>query len=492
MKKVLYSFILLLISFIFISFDASAEEVAVKEITSTTSIANDFEILGLDINDFYKPKSYDYDKWYVVAAAEDMKKENDYNIQSYIYVFNPFDKAVGKDSESFMLYYNFSDGFTRLSNTSIAAYDAEHLIYKLEAFRYNFVEKEKITISKITYTFETRLGTEEEPITQEVDFSYEVTHSKEDGCYISLEFDSLLILEEYDVLKINIEQDNNFFNFFNKFYGFAPTNMYVYFYNFNFPERIKYDDVTYAKFEYDYIEVQTQTPIAGYEKYYPSKYEEKSRTRKPNEYYPGDQEIQVNGNSQKLTFPTIYLGNRLQDNQFGDLEVSGDVESFNYDCSILLDYTYATITPMQMHIPDLLNGTSLQYVGNYSEYTAIDKVEILELHYENDGITYKCQVAGGLIDDEDFSEGTAKDPTFSIIPKWWENLLEELKQLWDKLLAWIEENPIQNIVIAIIVAILSIAVIAALIWALIKYILRFILKLIFKIILLPFKLIFGH
>ena len=40
-------------------------------------------------------------------------------------------------------------------------------------------------------------------------------------------------------------------------------------------------------------------------------------------------------------------------------------------------------------------------------YTTLDEIELIELHYKNDGVVYKCQVITQSVDNEDFVKGEA-------------------------------------------------------------------------------------
>ena len=215
----------------------------------------------------------------------------------------------------------------------------------------------------------------------------------------------MLVIEDFLVVEENVTQNNTFKAFITSVMPQQPTALNIYFYNFNFPDHIEYDKVTYAKFQYDYISCLVYDYNDLYEGLgYEDSYSELNRKTEIKEFYDEDKTLQVNDFSMELTFPTFYLGNRVEDNQFGDLEISNP-EDFEYDCSILLGS--ATETAFKM--PGTLGPMGTRTVSN-----RFDEIEILELHYENDGILYKCQVAGGKVDteepNEDFGQGNATDP----------------------------------------------------------------------------------
>ena len=181
----------------------------------------------------------------------------------------------------------------------------------------------------------------------------------------------------------------NFLNLFNSLFGTYPEEMYICFYNFNFPDHIEYDDVLYAKFQYDvvsYQETTTSNIVNGTNK----TSNEIGREKVISEYNQSSNVLQVNKNSVQLEFPTFYLGNRIKDKQFGSLDLNSYDSSFDYDCSVLLGSTYRTCQ-LKMPYP------AYKCVDSYDK---LDEIEILELHYENDGIVYKCQMAGGKVDTE--------------------------------------------------------------------------------------------
>lgn len=423
---------------LFTMFYVSAEEITYQNvITDDTTIEEDFEILGMEIEDYYIPKSYDYDKWYVIAMSE---AYIDKEIQTYFYLYNPAGLVV---IPPLRINYSISEGEVLKTDLTILEYDAEHGYLKANGFKYSYRESCTIGISSILSEYE-----EDDPINSgEViktyredssDFKASLTHSLLNESFgIELNFNSTLVIDTVEVVAIEVKKDDNFINNWNSFWSVEDTSMYVYFYNFNFPDYIKYDSVEYAKFQYDYVNYHEViyldsldfTPSTDYADY--NIKEIVSRETVIQEYNNDSRTLRVNKHSQELTFPTFYLGNRIEDNQFGTLKVSGELDSFNYDCSILLDSTYRYSErkygyPKPMH--------RVPYDDVY--YTGLDEIELLELWYKHDKVIYKCQIVGPTIDDEDIQNGTAQSPEREL--SWIEKLLIKIA---DFILNLFQMNP---------------------------------------------------
>lgn len=376
----------------------SAEEITYQNvITDDTTIEEDFEILGMEIEDYYIPKSYDYDKWYVIAMSE---AYIDKEIQTYFYLYNPAGLVV---IPPLRINYSISEGQTLQTDLTILEYDAEHGYLKANGFKYSYRESCTIGISSILSEYE-----EDDPINSgEViktyredssDFKASLTHSLLNESFgIELNFNSTLVIEDYHVVRVSITQDDNFINNWNTFWGGKEISLDLYFYNFNFPERIKYDSVEYAKFQYDYLTYYEE--VYQFSGFGNNKKELRSEELVVSEYTNDSKTLRVNDRSQEMTFPTFYLGNRFDDGQF-DLKnkilLSGEEEYFDCDCSVLLDSTYRDT----IRISGQVMGVGCE-VGQKLNYTVLDQIELLELHYKNDGILYKCQVVVPPVDDDD-------------------------------------------------------------------------------------------
>lgn len=399
MKKVIWSILIFL--FTFSPLLVHAEEVKYGNlVTDESTIEEDFELLGLNIDDWYKPTKYDYNKWYVIAMSEAYVDDVEYDIQTYFYLYNPVD--VSSDVRDIDLDC-IINGIELTCQGLILSYNSEHLIYKIKGLVYDFCSTASIEVLEINYN--------QNALICESDFTAVANHSKINGFDVELSFNSMLVIEDFLAVEEDISQDNTFRNWWNTLdFPFNPTNMLVYFYNFNFPKHIEYDKVTYAKFQYDLVEYKKFDKYDDTDDYYIDDYcIELSRDKIIEEYEEGNKTLRVNDTSMELTFPTFYLGNRVKDKQFGTLEVS-NIDDFDYDCSILLGSTYKRV--VKEYGERLWD--SLTVIGEFSEYEQMDEIEILELHYENDGILYKCQVAGGKVDteepNEDFGQGNATDP----------------------------------------------------------------------------------
>ncbi len=372
-----------------------------EEITSKSSIKDDFALMGMDIDDYYISKNFDYSKWYVVAVSFEVLEEG--KAQSYFYFYNPKKTSASAFEIRYKLNSNAdTDYFWQVKM------DTEHSLYKIKGVMFNYSPgmTYKLCIQNIMAG----------DVYSESEFEITAIFSSSAEMEVSVQtnFDSTIIIDEYDVVEIEVHQDDNFINGWNSFWSGKDPSVLVYFYNFNFPKHIKYDDVVYAKFQYDYLTIYEkiwthQENFAGpwvpddrYTQYNIRNINDSEKVI--SEYNSESRTIRVNNNSQELTFPTFYLGDRIKDKQFGTLKVTGEAAAqFNYDCSVLLDSTYKTRRDWYG------DGPSGKLNQHYMElnYTTLDKVEMIELHYKNEGIVYKCQVINQPVDNEDFVKGEA-------------------------------------------------------------------------------------
>ena len=89
MKKILI-FVFAFFTFIFTFTTVQASEVKYTNIiTDSTNIEDDFKILNLDIEDYYKPIVYDYQKYFVVAMSEAYIDAD--TVQTYFYLYKASD-----------------------------------------------------------------------------------------------------------------------------------------------------------------------------------------------------------------------------------------------------------------------------------------------------------------------------------------------------------------------------------------------------------------
>ncbi len=452
-------------------FGASAEVVTYKnDITDETTIEEDFQILNIDINEYYKPTKYTYEKWYVIGMSEAYLGEN---IQTYFYLYNPT-KYGGADYMSTPASFTLNYAVNHEQEISVSAtkldYNSTHLIYKVKGFKYSFIETADIQITRIQHYNLSGNG-----ITSDSGFQATTKHNRIDGLQVELKFNTTLIIEEYKVVEIEVKQDDNFINNWNSFWDMGETSMLVYFYNFNFPDHIKYDSVEYAKFSYYYnfyyekvyLDSSDFSPSSDYSEF--NKKELRNREMVVSEYDSSSKTLRVNKHSQEFTFPTFYLGNRIQDKQFGTLDVSGNLESFNYDCSVLLDSTFRT-TNRDIDWPKPFHRVPY----NNIDYTTLDEVEMIELHYMHEGILYKAQVVVPPVGEEDFDHGTAQTPKPVTKDPWYVVLWKFMVKIGEFLLKFIgkSSNEIGYCLIGILACLVGIACIPLIVFGLIKLVIK--------------------
>ena len=489
MKK-FYLFFLFLFSFISISsISVSAETIEYKNIiTDESTIEEDFNILKLDLEDFFIPKKYKVNKWYVVAMSESYVDDK---IQTYFYLYNP---TLYKDNFP-SLYIDYS--INNVEDSFIVTKYLECLdlkgIYKVKGFSYSYIKKVDILLTEIEhvlYDYSVDLDPNEDvPLIERynfnTDFEANIEHSLLRNSFnLELKYNSTLIIEEYDVVEIEIFEDNNFINFWDDLWSFGKDGtLLAYFYNFNFPDRIKPEKINYAKFYYVYEEFEevvldgsawedgTLKELGFNSRYVPYK-NSLSKEKIINEYNDDSKTLRVNKNSQELTFPTFYLGNRIVDKQFGSLKVDLDSSYFDYDCSVLLDTTIKESNKLIEQIMGYGNHTATKY-----HYTTLNDIELLELKYTTDGVFYKCQVVNKPVDNEDIISGDATD--------------NNNDSGWDLFLEWFINNfPMSMAYIGLLLALIIVGI--SLFPMMIPYIPKILITL-FKVIkwliLLPFKIL---
>lgn len=424
MKKIIL-FNLLFIFFC-VGIIAKAEEVKYGNlITDETSIEEDFKSLNIDINEYYKPTKYNYQKWYVIGMSEGYVDIEDYEIQTYFYLYNPCEYGASNNYmstvASLYLTYKLGEHGEEVKEYSVQKldYNKEHLIYKVKGFTYDFKEREEIYITSIKHYNFYGSG-----ITSDSGFKAVANHSKLNGFQVELSFNSTLIIEDIAVVGLEITPKNSIFNylFSGKFFedlfkdGVNSKTLQLFFYNFNFPKRIKPDSIEKAVFQYQKESWKKKYRLKGFNWTYYS--EEKTNTESKNSsLFPKDFTFDVGDQREELNFPRFYLGNRIKDKQFGDLIFKEeDSNLFDRDCSIFLDYDYEVVYErMEVNI----FGT--QPDTKYIEYSKLSDVELLELWYQQDGILYKCQVVS---QPEDSKPVTPEEPL----------------SLWERFCKWFTEK----------------------------------------------------
>lgn len=427
--------IIVLFSLSFITMEVSAEEISYRNlITDETTIAEDFKLLNMNIEDYYQP-SFISEKWYVVGMSEAYVNSENYDIQTYFYIYNPMSphsyEYYDTEEDDGEEYYNQLESFGikyLLGNQTLSTDDAtvlninyEHHLYKIKAFTYSYRDRVEISILEIhnNMTFGNRSKSNEST------FKATASHSKLDGLSVELTFNSTIIIDELECISLDVLPESNFGNWFFgnvSFKEFVTKNIIdkklrLYFYNFNFPKNIQPDSIEYAKFSYykeNWEKERKRVGSTAIWHWEEVRNEKASEQHVISEYFPGTHKFQVGKYSEELEFETFVLGNRIEKEQHGYLEFSEEQKkSFNYDCSILLDNEYVIVRDS--------DGGTVSY-SESTNYTKLRDVDFLELWYKKDGIIYKCQVVSHSPEDEYKGE---VGPDLS----WWEKLLLWLGKL---------------------------------------------------------------
>ena len=413
--------------FFFSTISVSAKTQEYKNvIDDSTTIENDITTIGLSYEDYhihhidffdfstndqYNKTVENWDKFFIVGMSERLLENK--QIQTYFYVFNPIYHSLDNQDEHYLRNIEFNYSINQNPSYKTDSFEflmQDNGIFKFKGFIYDYSDSATISIRSIhSYcnfckdkTFNT-------------DFVAEVKHEYNDGnLSIALKYDSDLIIEEYKVVEDQVGPDNNLINNWNEFWERKQTNMLVYFYNFNFPKHLLPDSIEYAKFEYNLLKYHEVNYISGFKGGFGT-YENEGKTLIKNEkiiseYNNESRKLQVNGHSQVLNFPTFYIGgNRYEDGQFGDLKLTNK-EDFDYDISILLDSTFE----QTQSISGQLLGTSAT-VGTVKDYTIMDNVNFIELHWTKDGVSYHSRIITPEVGNDEFDHGVASDPTFSVM-----------------------------------------------------------------------------
>lgn len=510
--KLFITFIIVLIFSIISTIHASADIIVYEDkIDDNTSIKEDFNLLGLDYTSYHKSNKYlTNPEAYIVAYAETYKIENDTNVvyelndldsipnmQSYIYLYTPYNYEQIKsisfnysiNNESYKYTYN-ADG---LINPFL--YSTSNGLLKLKGFDYRCTKNDKITIqlSTIKYSIKNILVTtgnsymdvihvfndSSNPLSIETDVTTVLCTHNENTLQIDLQFNSVLIIDDYTAVCVPVYQDDNINNYINNLFNSGETALNLFFYNFNFPNSISVDSVEYAKFSYIYNTYQDQL-ISGINN---SKWTYQNKLINSenvvNEYSNTTKKVRVNQNSIEVEFPIFSLENRIEAGQLDSYDRIYEIykDSFNYDCSVLIDSTIKTST--------------VSYHGVYNqidyEYTVLDDIDLLELHYMSNGTLYKSKVIADPIKEEDV-EGT--DTAKGDLEKKKEavNFLDDFLKLFEDMsnnnfMNWLISNFPNSLYLIIFIIILIPILIA-----LLPHILIFIIKLILKFIKFPFKI----
>lgn len=476
MKRIFLIFTLIIL-FSFSTVDLSASTIKYKNvITDESTIEKDFEILGMDIKNYSISTKIKNSKWYVVGMSESYISDTE--VQTYFYIYNSIPcYGLWVERINYSLNYK-SDSFLIDAEFSCSS----NGLYKVKGFKYNFTKEDKIQVDHVVGTY-----TAEEVYTVKNDCEFVATniHNLGNNKYFTMEliFDSIVVIDEMKLVKVNIQpelwESCSFAGWWNTFWDMDNKELWLHFYNFNFPDNIKVDSIEYAKFGYDYVYYNLKHKefsdiLNGFKWTIDENIVEKNREHKTKEYLPGTNKFETYNQSGELEFETFTLGNRITKGEFPSYVgfSSEEKKLFNYDASILLDTSVKKTKLVDEY----------EY---YSFYYQLENVDFLELHYKNDGVLYKCQVVSDMANGEEKVDGD--DPSEEKTP--WDIFLEICK----KVVEWFAENwPYSLYLVLGIIVVLIVAFALGGPQLIIKLIVKFfigIIKVVIWLLCLPAKLI---
>lgn len=366
-------------------------------IDEETTIVNDFKYLGLDLSNYYSNENNDY--YYVVAMSEQYLNLEE--IQTYFYIYYPIETIEKKNIK---IQYFIDNNDLQSVDCEYISYDVLHCIIKVKGFKYANRLKNEIVVKSCS------IGSYVYPST----FKATVRHSVNDDSSMSLEmnFDTVLFIDEIQAVNVLVPNDNKIFSsvrqWWDNFWCGGRRDLFVSFYNFNFPSGVTADKLNSATFTYLYERferVSRRSNIFTQDWHVVESTLLESETL-VKEYLPSTYKFSSNGSSTTLEFPTFYLGNRVVDNQFGYLEFEETQKSmFNYDCSVLLDSYINT----DIYWEDW-DTTHRSYD------TEISNIRLLALQWEKDGVKYSAQVYNEPVDSEDVVPMVKKE--------WWQKVID--------------------------------------------------------------------
>lgn len=483
MKKLYIIFTCIFILLIFGSSNVFASSLGYKNvITDASTIEEDFEVLGMDISN-YGPTKEIINKSYIISYAEGILNDN--RIQSYIYLYLSYDTR-NTLLENFTFTYKLNN--KEYTHSGSVLNKIGDRLFKIKGFKYDYIKDVDIKI-KLNEMYkiiqESNYAYKKILLPASNDFTVSMSHSllaDNKPFEMELAYNSVIVIDEIQLVRVNVQPELwetcSFASWWNTFFDLNSKELYLHFYNFNFPDNVEVDSIDYAKFEYDYVRYY----MGGNQ--YTGKYDDpeiKSKEYKMKEYLPGTKKFETYNQSGELEFETFVLGNRITKGEFPDYVGFSDAEKamFDYDASILLDSSVKK------------GGYSVLYGRGHEEWYELENVNFLELHYTNDGIQYKCQVISKDV-------GTAADPETPVDgddpsedkPEWWEELWEEFKK-------WFLDNLPESAFICIAVAVLLPVIIAfcpqvlGFILKVVIWIFKSIIKIFVWIVKMPFKLVGG-
>lgn len=484
--KGLISALLVFIVFIIPVSGISATDLSIKDkITDTSSIERDFKVLNINIDDYHPfddKANIAQDiqtKLYIVGYSERYIDEE--NVQCYLYVYYPYAKKNPiKQFDSNLLFYDET-----IYNIKQGVVFDEHCLAKIKIFTRPVKEEDQISIQSIklfnyNYSRDYTNWLVEYRCSSDSDGFVIQTKHPENQEYVNISYMGTMIIEEYEVVKIQITEDDSLVNNINNILGsFEYLDMY--FYNFNFPKNISVNNILSAKFNYDYHHINRTvvcTKDKLIQKIYGLKesYCESVELIRDKEYKPGTKTVRVNKNSVELDFDNFYLGNRVTDNKFTfKNKISKvDEEKFDYDCSILLDSTFRKIKEYWFNKIINFNMIIPELLGYDNEYTTLDDIEFIELTYDYKGTVHKKQIVAQPVDESEIVEGgTIEDvpkSLFDQIIDFLKTLVEGMGLDWNVVVMWF------YIIVGVLVFILLFSILGK-------------LSILVKIIVFPFKMI---
>ena len=385
---------------------ASAENSTSEAITESSSLRDDLALLGLDINDYYLNDNAGLTDLYLIAIGESYV---DGFVKQYYYLYYPGYKAnafvdlyrIVFDINGYSYNFDVSDsveyderGLAKLSGAVLQLQDTIEM--KCTGFEGDVVQN-GIDVANSHFDSE---------------FTYYAERSYENDVFTNdYNYTSYLVIQNYEVVRVNVDEDEGYFDNWSEFWNASDSSVDLYFYNFDFPDRIAPDFIEYAKFSYLYKQYEKYEYLTEdlYDLYKDQRGEPYdnllSSTPLVNEYYPGSKNLTLkcgyfNTSTVSVDYDVFYLGNRYSDGQFhftDDTIVEGDVSAFDRDCSILIDMSYKKVTPQYIGVM----GAATIELANITEYSALDEVVLIELCYSVDGDYVQSFVIDTPVDEDD-------------------------------------------------------------------------------------------
>ncbi len=461
MKKIIILLFLISI-FSFAPPKSFSEEVTYKNlITDDTTLEEDFEILGMEIDNYsLKEKYRNLEKTYVIGMAESYVDEN--TIQTYLYIYCPLNHYNGISINE--IKYSINDIESVYNVPKHFELDSRGL-YKYKAFSYEYKKDSTIKIRNIKTSYLNDNSRKIIEYENESTFLSKNSHNlAQDEFITEINFNSTLVIEDIEVIDIVIPPSSSGFVQLAEILSspYKSTDISLTFYNFNFPDNIYPDEILKAVFWYD---IAYYNKIAGSFKE-PSELRREEIRPKPNSdgeysdddlgvYIPKTHQFKASKYSTELSFETFTLGNRVELGQFGYVEMKDYKNDFDFDCSVLLGANTKTY--------------SYSYNTTYVEYSQFENINLLELDYMIEGIFYKSQIVAEEHDVDKQVTPAAKE-------NWWQ-----------KFKNWFVKNLPLSLILVILSPIIAIALIVLFFMYLPKIIVLLI-KIIIWIIKLPFTL----